>query len=1093
MKSLVLPLLFPLALFPVLPVSARESGPVSDAYGRPLFDARSQPLFYDSPGAPVETGKAPMAAPADVSAKAGEPWTIAANPGGSPFWSYGVYGTQIGQAGLVPVEGEHGTELFISATANGGFGGNHFWYVLGYDPSTKGYQQMHVQTPYPSIDGAYYGPEMARMTSAHVTGGTDRELVVGLEDGRFFYHSLADFKEIAAFRPVTSLSDFCPADLTGDGVAELIVLTGSGLRVFDAAGQALWNVQGPTGTDVVVAQMDGDPSLEIATTSGHVVDVGTRAIQWTRSGGFGANLRTADIDGDGRDELIAANAWYDIYAYDVDTQATKWSYRAGLDISAIEIGNVDADPAPELIYGDGQHGSVHVLTLGAGTPVEEWKIANPDSGIPRIAVADADEDGVAELIWSGGSNTTGEDRLNIVDPFTRLWEWQSFHLDGPFISPVTGDVTGDGKPELVTASRESRSGYGSGRILVFDPETLALLGISGPIARDYSWTGLRDLKLRDIDGDGRQEIVIAADWLYDGIVEIYGFTDAREFELKWETADRADGSPFTQVEVLDVDGDGDLEVVTANDRAHSGSEGTYVRVFDLATRSQEWRSPNLDGSWGGVNSMGVADVDGDGSPEAVVAVPEEGIFIFDLRSRLHELTIPGDFRSVAVGNGGFSAGLGNGEIKRYLPDGAGAYTESASWKASAEPILGLTPGLGQSLWVVTGKRIYLWPDAVAPIWSSDSLATPAGRVAFHEAEDGMEMYAAFSHAIGGFKIGGDADFSVVSLESEGSLEEGSEGEATLTFARNKTSDADTTVVFQVDGAAEVDKDFTIAGADALGDGRWSVVIPAGWLSQSVTLGVLQDASAEGTEIIRAEIRSAHGYFQGSPMMAMLSISDDEPVISVVAGDATADEAVSGRMPDKGTFTLTRTGDLSRPLQVHFRMEGSADMGADYRKLKTSVTFKKGRDVMVVNVVPVSDHKAEDDESVMLRLLPTIGYRISETEPVASVTILDGEPTVSVAGVSGFNKAMAVKLLRSGGNPKPVAVTLLITRQEADGRVQSSQRRVKFKAGAQTAQYLVSPGKKAAGPAEVWVEILDDGSFHAGGSLSASFRLPGPAR
>ena len=96
-------------------------------------------------------------------------------------------------------------------------------------------------------------------------------------------------------------------------------------------------------------------------------------------------------------------------------------------------------------------------------------------------------------------------------------------MEGPFVGPAIGDLDGDGQLELVVCSTYSDATYSSGRILVFDLATLALRGISAPVVSNFAWTGVHDLKLRDLEGDGRMEIVIGADYLYDGAIEIYGF------------------------------------------------------------------------------------------------------------------------------------------------------------------------------------------------------------------------------------------------------------------------------------------------------------------------------------------------------------------------------------------------------------------------------------------------------------------------------------------------------------------------------------------------------------------------------------------
>lgn len=1081
----------PLWLVLAATAAASASEVPTDPFGRPLFDSASNPLFYQ-PGSEPKESLSPAAAPEPVSGMALIPsWDIPASPGGAPFWGSGVFGAQIGLAGWVTSPGANGLNIIVSATTPASFGPNSFWYVLNYDPVTKRYYQVHTQAPYSPLPGQYPFGEMAGMMSAQLVGGAEPELVVGMTDGRFFFYSLNNFREVRRIRPVTGLTDFTTADLTGDGVAELLVLTESGLEVFNASGVLQWSVTGPAGEDLVAAQMDEDPALEIATTSGHVVDAGSRKVQWIHGEGFGLNLRAADIDGDSRAELIAAEDWYYIHAYDVDERLLKWSFRTELDISTLEIANVDGDPAPELLYGDNQWGSVHVLTLGETTPVRKWKVGAPDPGIPRIAAIDADQDGVTELIWSGGANSTGEDRLNVFDPVTQDTEWQSIHLDGPFLSPVMGDVTGDGKPEMVTVSQESESGYSSGCILVFDPETLALLAISQPIADGLAIEGVRKLVLRDIDGDARQEIVVAADSSRRGLADIYKFTDAGTFELEWRFLD-FNGDPFTQVEVADVDGDGNLEVVTTSAPVHSPERGYHLQVIDLATKTVEWKI-SLNGPSNGADSLAVADVDEDGNLEAVVGMGNLGLQVLDLKERIREPWFGGACEAIAVRPGvpGFIAGHWGGMIAHYTSDGAGGYAAADSWRASNGTISGLTIGSGQSLWVTTGQRISLWTDKTAPVWSTGYLgSSTVGTVAIHEGPDGTEVYAGLDHGLAGFKVGGSPDFATVQMESAGSLAEGSAGELTLAFSRDTPDAADMAVIFSLTGAAAANEDYNVTGAFSLGDGLWSVLIPAGQTSVTAVLSVIQDSLSEGPESLLIGLEPSTDYFLGSSASVGSSIQDDEPFVRVTTGDATASELKSGRLTDNASFILHRSGgNLSRPLVVRIGLGGTATLGSDYRKIGSSVTFPKNKDTVEVKVIPILDRRAEQTEAVRLEIAPDPRYAVSPSESEASVTILDAEPTVSLTGTSSVEGGVAVNLTRSGGHSLPIAVTLKLLFEEG-GVVRTSQRKLSFKAGAESAQYLVKPSPRASGAAQVTVEVLDTGAFHRGAGTSATFTLPG---
>ena len=72
-------------------------------------------------------------------------------------------------------------------------------------------------------------------------------------------------------------------------------------------------------------------------------------------------------------------------------------------------------------------------------------------------------------------------------------------------------------------------------------------------------------------------------------------------------------------------------------------------------------------------------------------------------------------------------------------------------------------------------------------------------------------------------------------------------------------------------------------------------------------------------------------------------------MSVTASDPSASE--SG---DTGTFTFTRTGDVTAPLAVTIELSGSATPGFDYTPLSTTVNFLAGQATATVTVTPLSD-------------------------------------------------------------------------------------------------------------------------------------------
>jgi hypothetical protein len=363
-------------------------------------------------------------------------------------------------------------ELVASMGAQG-FGELRYWMILRYDSGTKSYgNEVFVSPVYPTGKGI----KSLVVGEAFPTAGP--EIVVGRADGVIEVWSQATRQLLLTITTsVTGLNAITLADVDGDAKVDLVVVNGSTLYVYEVAGTLKWSLAGPSGTDVVVAQMDADPALEIATTSGHVVDAATKSVQWFWNNKFGFVLKAGDIDADGKAELLAADQWSWIWAYDVDKQLPKWSLPVN-NTGAIELGDIDKDNTLELIVGEAQWGSI--TGYDTTTLAKEWSISNPEHGTTDVTFADFDADGKNEVFWGAGFSHTGKDILYAGDITAQQVRWQSVHLDGPFVGPALGDIDGDGIPEIVTCSTTSDSGYAGGRIVVIDTSTLVVKAISAP-------------------------------------------------------------------------------------------------------------------------------------------------------------------------------------------------------------------------------------------------------------------------------------------------------------------------------------------------------------------------------------------------------------------------------------------------------------------------------------------------------------------------------------------------------------------------------------------------------------------------------------
>ncbi|MFH1841721.1 MAG: hypothetical protein ABIF77_00805 [bacterium] len=200
-----------------------------------------------------------------------------------------------------------------------------------------------------------------------------------------------------------------------------------------------------------------------------------------------------------------------------------------------------------LVMGD-RFGVVHVYHLTGGASDEIWKSKQLNGVVDEVEVADLDGDAYEDAIVARSSSGviyvwSGED-------FNQVYE--SLTTDFEKITAMTfGNVDDDDAIEIILNADEHIH-YLDG--LTFNRE----------------WTSMQEYEATrmlcgDVDGDNRNEII-----LNNGQV-----LDARSGDVEWE--DEVFGS---RIELLDMDGDGVLEIITESD-------GMVVKIYDVDHRMEK--------------------------------------------------------------------------------------------------------------------------------------------------------------------------------------------------------------------------------------------------------------------------------------------------------------------------------------------------------------------------------------------------------------------------------------------------------------------------------------------------------------------------
>ncbi|MEN6627333.1 MAG: immunoglobulin domain-containing protein [Candidatus Sumerlaeia bacterium] len=561
-----------------------------------------------------------------------------------PFWGFASFDEQIGYSNIVIFDNAGQKEIIIGGAPNSdGYATNkdRYWQVLTVDPQFGAYFRNVHMSPY------YGSSKIAKILVGDVVGDGAKEIVVVSDLGskaRVDFYTVATKTWISGFdaSQIYIPGGVALGDLDADGKDEIVMtdtITPYEVAAYDGNGAFMCSIAISSSYNVVVGQMDDDASLEIGLSSGQIFDFNTRALQWNTGYNYPSwDVRAVDVDADGRDEFIG---W--AKAFDVETQSQKWDIASLLAYSGkFDIVNVDADPGYELVAGGEQWGNKAVI-IDLDTWTTQFAGVWANHGCSGITAGDIDGDGVAEIIWGDGNTSTGEDELHVIDAVSHAYEFDGIQYDVPFIGPEVGDLDGDGHDELVICSFESDSGYDSGRIVVFDAETLRRLGTSSGVFGGSCWEGVTDIDLVDVNHDGDMEIVIGAERLYDGGIEVQDFNPATgQFSVLWSFYD-SNADRFVNIAPADIDNDGTMDFAALT--------GSTLAFYRYGTGAKLWSYNAGSSLW----KVEIANLDNDPQPE-VVLLANNGLHIVDSTSRTLQQLISGTFGGIAIKDGGIVAG-----------------------------------------------------------------------------------------------------------------------------------------------------------------------------------------------------------------------------------------------------------------------------------------------------------------------------------------------------------------------------------------------------------------------------------------------------
>lgn len=381
--------------------------------------------------------------------------------------------------------------------------------------------------------------------------------------------------------PLNMLSTFTElicVDLDGDGHQEFLGRTTTDLlHTWDHLGfeAAVDPLGSSTLERMAVGQLDDDPSLELALTDGRVMQLDTWTVEATLPPTI-SSVQFYDVDGNGIDEMWAATPT----GYVLWDMTTGVRWRLARWKGASRIDDFDGDGTVEIVVAARPYLWSDPWTIhGVFDAATGRRRGPPQQGLTCDAWHrfDHDGDGRGTAMCIGGRHAAQQ--LDVSTTRKVLMEGYAPYA----VSPIAGDLDGDGVEEVLWTSTDERVD----RIVLRDAqgEWLDVLPTVGPPA----------VALYDLDGDGDQEVLFNEHWL--DWSPSTGFVRVRDSPLRT-------GTCTIVRSIADLDQDGYPEILM-----HPCGVISPFEMLDTRTGARTVHPTGFE------DGLEAADVDGDGDEE----------------------------------------------------------------------------------------------------------------------------------------------------------------------------------------------------------------------------------------------------------------------------------------------------------------------------------------------------------------------------------------------------------------------------------------------------------------------------------------------
>ena len=437
--------------------------------------------------------------------------------------------------------------------------------------------------------------------------------------------------------PGSSIAAVTSGDVDGDGHREIFFAAGPTLVKLDGVtrrevgryGVATANGTTPAGPYCIglrYADIDNDGKGELICLAQdsqfygsngtlYVLDAATMQLKWeSASLSLGTSMAVGHVTPGAALQIVTSGG----YVFDGGTHQNTWLYGAGFG-SVVDIGNVSGDGTGKIV---GLNSGVMARVFDAvlKSPVWEVPLEGTSPGVSALKVTNLDGASPDEIIVGDGQ--WGNVYVYRYDSTTKTTsKIAQVAVPGDGVSAIgTGDVNGDGQAELVFGSDYYSSGRDYLTVASWTPSAAALWSGPLPSQLDGPFYGA---KMARLTASSKQLMFMTpgTDSGYAGMRVIA--LDPATGYISLSSEVDSNWSHNFAFDVGDVLGTGLDEMLLGTATLYTN----YFTAYDFASNLKKWSSANTSG---GGQAVVHVDLNGDGIDDLVGVTSDGYIYAYDV-------------------------------------------------------------------------------------------------------------------------------------------------------------------------------------------------------------------------------------------------------------------------------------------------------------------------------------------------------------------------------------------------------------------------------------------------------------------------------